>query len=280
MRMYYCGMEDELLEIPGVGRSIAIDLCDLGIQSVRQLKNQNPELLYEKLCKIRGTHIDRCMLYVLRCAVYFASNKKHDPELLKWWNWKDTKADLKIVPLTPARWNDFDKLFGENGACGGCWCMWWRIPRSQFNKQKGAGNKRAIRKVVASGEIPGLIAYVNGVPAAWCSVAPRKSFPVLEGSRVLAPVDASPVWSIVCFFVAKQFRRSGITAKLIEAAGDYAKKHGAKIVEGYPIDARGGNMPVVFAWTGFVQPFRKAGFKEVARRSKSRPIMRRVFSQL
>ncbi|MCL5991054.1 MAG: helix-hairpin-helix domain-containing protein [Bacteroidetes bacterium] len=78
----------ELQLIPGVGKSIAQDLWDLDYRSVSELKNENPEKMYEKFCKIKGQHIDRCLLYVFRCAVYFASNKIHDPELLKWWNWK------------------------------------------------------------------------------------------------------------------------------------------------------------------------------------------------
>lgn len=81
----------ELMKIPGVGKSIAQDLYDLGITQIADLKNKDPEKLYQKLCEMRGTHIDRCMLYVFRCAVYFASHKTHKPELLKWWNWKDKK---------------------------------------------------------------------------------------------------------------------------------------------------------------------------------------------
>jgi hypothetical protein len=82
------GSFKELQQIPGVGKSIARDLYDLGICSVSDLKNKNPEKLYAQLCLERGIHIDRCVLYVFRCAVYYASNKKHDPELLKWWRWK------------------------------------------------------------------------------------------------------------------------------------------------------------------------------------------------
>lgn len=81
----------ELQGIPGVGKSIANDLWDLGLRSIDDLKDKDAEKLYLKLCAIRGRHIDRCMLYVLRCSVYFASNDTYDPELLKWWNWKDRK---------------------------------------------------------------------------------------------------------------------------------------------------------------------------------------------
>lgn len=80
----------ELQRIPGVGESISVDLHDLGVRRVEDLRNADPERLYEQLCVRRGTHVDRCVLYVFRCAVYFASHSDHDPELLKWWNWKDT----------------------------------------------------------------------------------------------------------------------------------------------------------------------------------------------
>lgn len=79
----------EFRRIPGVGLSIAEDLWDLGFRSLEELRSQNPEQLYFHLCELKNAHVDRCMLYVFRCAVYFVSNNAHDPELLKWWNWKD-----------------------------------------------------------------------------------------------------------------------------------------------------------------------------------------------
>jgi len=182
---------------------------------------------------------------------------------------------LEFHPVTPGRWADFERLFGARGACGGCWCMWWRLKRSEYEKQKGAGNRRAMKKLVDSEQVPGLLAYSRGEPVAWCSVAPREEFPVLERSRVLKRVDDKPVWSVVCLFVAKSYRRKGLTAKVLEAAVEYAKRQGAAIVEGYPTEPRKPEMPDVFAATGLASAFRKAGFTEVARRSDTRPIMRR-----
>jgi len=80
----------QLQIIPGIGKSLSRDLVDLGYQDVNELKNENPDFMYQKLIDIRGRHIDRCVLYVFRCAVYFASNSTHEPRLLKWWNWKDS----------------------------------------------------------------------------------------------------------------------------------------------------------------------------------------------
>jgi len=181
---------------------------------------------------------------------------------------------LVFDPVTADRWKDLKALFGERGACGGCWCMWWRLKRSEFEKKKGEGNKRALKRIVDSGEIPGLLAYANGQPIAWCSIAPRETYPVLERSRTLKRIDDQPVWSVVCFFVAKPFRRKGVTVRLLRAAVEYAKKHGARIVEGYPVEPKKPRMPDAFAYTGLMSMFRKTGFVEVLRRSETRPIMR------
>jgi GNAT superfamily N-acetyltransferase len=185
---------------------------------------------------------------------------------------------IVFKPLTEKTWRDLELLFGPRGASGGCWCMWWRLRRSEYEKKKGARNKRAFHAVVRSGAPSGVLAYSQGKPVGWCAVAPRSDYPVLAHSRVLAPFDAQPVWSVTCFYVARGWRRSGLTAKLLEAAVKYATKRGAKIVEGYPQDSRAVDFPAAFAWTGFASAFRKAGFAEVARRSATRSIVRKTIT--
>lgn len=125
---------------------------------------------------------------------------------------------MRVLPLKSDRWGDFEELFGEKGACGGCWCMWWRIKRSEFELQKGEGNRTAMRALVDSGQVPGLLAYLDGRPVGWCSVAPREAYPVLDRSRILKPVDDTPLWSVVCFFVARGHRRRGVSGALRDAA--------------------------------------------------------------
>jgi GNAT superfamily N-acetyltransferase len=181
---------------------------------------------------------------------------------------------LTFHPLTPARWDDFERLFGERGACGGCWCMWWRLKRSQFEKKKGAGNKRAMKAMVRNGEVPGILAYAGKEPIGWCAVAPREDYGTLERSRILKPVDDQPVWSVVCFFVERAHRGSGVSVELLKAAVAHAERHGAQIVEGYPVEPKQDRMPDAFAWFGLASAFERAGFEEVARRSPTRPIMR------
>jgi GNAT superfamily N-acetyltransferase len=181
---------------------------------------------------------------------------------------------LKFRAATPARWKDIETLFGERGACGGCWCMAWRLPTAAWRAGKGAGNKRALKKIVLSGKAPGVIAYLGRQPVAWCAVAPRETYGMLARSRVLKPVDDHPVWSVSCLFVLKSYRRRGVSVELLKAAVEFARRKGARIVEGYPIQPTMPKTPDPFVWTGVPSAFRKAGFTEVLRRSKSRPIMR------
>ena len=182
--------------------------------------------------------------------------------------------DLEFQPVTPARWKDLEQLFGPRGAIGGCWCMWWRLKRKDFEAQQGEGNQSAMREIVESGKIPGILAFSKGNPVAWCSVAPREDFPVLDRSPVLKRVDDQPVWSVVCFFIAKEFRYQKISSKMLTAAVAYAVQNGASIIEGYPITPKKDQAPDIYIFTGLESTFLKAGFVEVARRSKSRPIMR------
>ena len=183
---------------------------------------------------------------------------------------------MEFHPVTPERWHDFEKLFGKRGACGGCWCMLWRLKRAEFEKKKGLKNKRAMKIIVASGNVPGILAYAEGEPIGWCSVGPRENYPALERSRGLKRVDDQPVWSVVCLFIARPYRRQGTSIELLKAAIDYAKRNGALLIEGYPFDLTGKKSPLPdpFVWTGLVSAYSKAGFVEVLRRSPTRPIMR------
>jgi GNAT superfamily N-acetyltransferase len=181
---------------------------------------------------------------------------------------------LEFRPLTAGRWPDLEALFGPRGACGGCWCMTWRLKRSEFDRGKGEGNRKAFRAIVRSGAEPGVLAYAGREPVGWCAVAPREAYTVLERSRVFAPVDERSVWSISCLFVTRRMRRSGVSVPLIRAAVEHAAAHGAEVVEAYPVEPYSAAMPAAFAWTGIVSAFEKAGFKEVLRRSRARPIMR------
>jgi GNAT superfamily N-acetyltransferase len=157
--------------------------------------------------------------------------------------------------------------------------MWWRRTRSAFDQQKGEQNKHAFHALVQAGDVPGLLAYANEQPIGWCAIAPRTAYLRLEHSRVLKRIDDAPVWSITCLFVARPFRRQGVSVGLLRAAMAFAATRGAGIVEGYPVIPRTPTMPAAFAWTGTLSAFRQAGFVEALRRSQARPIMRAVLGQ-
>ena len=183
---------------------------------------------------------------------------------------------IECQPLTPNRWGDFETLFGERGACGGCWCMTWRLSRADFERGKGAGNRAAMRELVRAGATPGILGYLNGEAIGWCAVAPRADYPALERSRVLKKVDDAPVWSASCLFVRKDCRKQGVSVALLRGAIDFVRERGGTIVEGYPIEPKKDDMPAVFAWTGVASAFEKAGFRVCVRHLGTRPIMRCV----
>lgn len=157
--------------------------------------------------------------------------------------------------------------------------MAWREGRKEFAALKGEGNRKAMRALVKKGKPLGVLLFDGAKAIAWCAVAPREDYVRLGGSKVLAPVDEKPVWSTPCFFVRKEYRGAGISVKLLRAAVEYAGQNGAKLVEGYPQDLGGKKLPPPFVWTGVLGTFERAGFKEVLRRSKTRPIMRKTTSK-
>ena len=191
---------------------------------------------------------------------------------------RSRRLSTRIVPVTPGRWADLERLFGDKGACAGCWCMWMRLPAAEFRRGKGAGNRRALRALVAK-RPPGLIAYVSDEPAGWVAVAPREEYVRLGNSRVLEPVEGERVWAAPCFFIGREHRGAGLTAALLEAAAYHAARNGARAIEGYPNMNRAERQAPAFVWTGFESTFKRAGFTEIARRSPTRPILRKALGR-
>jgi len=181
---------------------------------------------------------------------------------------------LATHPVDATRWSDIEMLFGTRGAREGCWCMRWRLRRSDFERGKGEPHRVRLQRGIAAGEVHAIIGYLDGEPVGWCSFGPREQLPGLLESEALAPVDARPVWSITCFFIARGVRRQGFTVELLRAAIEEAGRCGAVVVEGYPLDPPLEKVPVAAAWTGMLSTFIAAGFEEVCRRAPARPIMR------
>lgn len=182
-------------------------------------------------------------------------------------------TELSFKPLKRNLWTDLEELFGPRGACGGCWCMFWKLRGKAFEEVRGYETRQMHKSIVDSGVATGLLAYLHGEVVGWVAVEPRSAYPKLAHSRILKPVDEQPVWSVPCFFVGRAFRKQGITVALLKAAVEHVKTHGGKIVEGYPVETTK-NMPAPFVYTGTASAFLQAGFKEVARRAPTRPIYR------
>ena len=184
------------------------------------------------------------------------------------------KAHCRIEEATADRWDDFTTLMGPRGGAEGCWCMLWRLSARDYKAGQGDANREAMRDVFGEGS-PRLLAYDGETPIGWCSVAPRTAFPRLETSRNFKPVDDTPVWCVTCFFVVKAHRGKRVAERLLEAACDFAASRGGEAVEGYPTDTGGARDTRWFSWTGYLAAFERVGFREIARRSPKRPVMRK-----
>lgn len=191
-----------------------------------------------------------------------------------------TTSKFAVRPLTPERWNDLEAVFNAKGCsiARGCWCMYYRRSGSNAvpaGARYAQANRADLRKLVHSGVVPGLIAYRGKEPVGWVSIGPREDYAKLAKSRVAKPVDDQPVWSIVCFVVPAPYRGQGVARALLDGAVAYARRHGAKLVEAYPIDKPGRQISE-WLWNGPKSMFDAAGFTEVARRKPTRPVVRRA----
>ncbi len=180
---------------------------------------------------------------------------------------------LSFKPLKRNLWTDFEELFGLNGACAGCWCMFWKLRGKAFDAARGYETRQLHKSIVDSKKVTGLLAYLHGEVVGWVAVEPRSAYARLAHSRTLKPVDDQEVWSVTCFYVAKKFRRRGIAVELLKAAVEHVREQGGRIVEGYPVDAKT-DISSASIFTGTASVFQQVGFQEVARRTPTRPIFR------
>ena len=182
-------------------------------------------------------------------------------------------------PLTSERWPDLETIFNAKGCsmARGCWCMYYRRTGSPNHglpsAEQAQRNRAALKKLVASGDPPGLIGYRDGVPVGWASLGPREKYARLQRSPVMKPVDDQPAWSIVCFVVPAPHRGQGVARALLAGAIKYARQQGATLLEAYPVD-KAERSHAEFIWFGAMTMFAKAGFVEVTRRRPQRPVMR------
>jgi GNAT superfamily N-acetyltransferase len=194
---------------------------------------------------------------------------------------KEKDGQAERVPLTvrPLRKNDWPtilKLFGDRGACGGCWCMWWRVPRGGklWHECKGERNRQAFRELVEAGRVHAVLALAGKEPVGWCCFGPRQTFPHLERVKALKREFDKKTWSIVCFYIHAKWRNCGVAGQLLQVATSRAFALGALEIEGYPVvpSAATGKMPAAFAYTGVPKLFERAGYEPLPRPGVSRPL--------
>lgn len=183
-------------------------------------------------------------------------------------------GEMISAPLTPDRFPDLEKVFGDRGVARRCFCMHWRRPDGGYEDARD--NRDRFADITNDGPPPGLIGYVGGDPVGWVQVGPRSDFPTIGRSRLLKPVDDLDPWTINCFVVKAGQRSQGIGRGLLEAAIEYAKSRGAEVIEAYPVD--GHRESLVDYFTGTLGMFSEHGFAEILRRNDTRPIVRLTVS--
>jgi len=187
----------------------------------------------------------------------------------------DFLAKLTFEPLSTANWQQFVELFGERGACGNCWCMYYRLTNAEWTEGKfGDGNKEAMHALVRAQKPTGVLGMYEGKAVAWAAFAPRQDFAKLGRSRVHKRIDGEAVWSIPCLFVHKDFRRLGVSVALLRGLVRLAGEQGIGVVEAYPTVPTKVVLPDSFVWTGLLSAYLEAGFEVVDRRSVNRPMVR------
>jgi GNAT superfamily N-acetyltransferase len=178
--------------------------------------------------------------------------------------------EIEVRPVTKDRWDDLRALFGDRGAYAGCWCMWFRVPNRAWKQNGSAGNRAAMRAIVDEDRVPGLLAYRDGNPVGWVSVAPRREYERIAGDEEAAAREESaepssaPVWSVVCFYIDRHHRGSGVASALLSAAIDHARVRGARVLEAYPVEPEG-RTENASAFTGLRSMFERHGFVETGR---------------
>jgi GNAT superfamily N-acetyltransferase len=184
---------------------------------------------------------------------------------------------IALRPLTPDRWDDLVDLFGpERGANSGCWCMWWRMPRNEGRLASRDEKRDRFHAIVEAGPPPGILAHEGETAVGWCAIGPRQTLPQMNRSRVAAPLgEIEGVWAVNCFYIRSGHRGQKLMRRLLDGAIAFARKEGAAAVEACPLET---DRKLIWGegYVGIASVFRDAGFQEVARRSPTRPLMRRL----
>jgi GNAT superfamily N-acetyltransferase len=165
-------------------------------------------------------------------------------------------------PLTPDRFEEFADVINPNRRATHCWCLSHRLRAQDIAELGGGDREQAMRRLCERENPPGVVTYLSGTPVGWCNIGARADIPRLARSRLIRPVDAVPVWSVICVVVRSGHRRKGVTAHLIDGALQYAASRGVSAVEAYPVDPQG-RMDTTMAFVGTRSMFERAGFEVI-----------------
>jgi GNAT superfamily N-acetyltransferase len=185
------------------------------------------------------------------------------------------RGSFRVREIGPDDWADLERLFGARGACGGCWCMHWRVEKGEsWDDLKGENARARFRALVQSGKAHGLLAYDGDEPVGWAALDRKSDFSRLARSPSLRTDDAPDVWALPCFFVKAGHRGQGVASALLDGALDALRRRGGGTLEAYPL-AGEGKLPAAFAWTGTVPMFERAGFERETDAARGKVRMRR-----
>lgn len=174
------------------------------------------------------------------------------------------RSGVEVHPATADRFDDVAAVLGpKKPDAPVCWCLTYRIPNAENHVLRGPDRPARLRSYCEQHRAPGLVAYVDGEPAGWCSVSPRAGLSRLVGSRTIPTIDDVPVWSVVCFVIRSGFRGRGLTHALLAGAIEHARGHGAPALEGYPVDPGERRISSTLAYVGTTSLFESAGFQRV-----------------
>jgi GNAT superfamily N-acetyltransferase len=171
---------------------------------------------------------------------------------------------MDIRPLSVDTWQALVELLSAGGDSKWCWCQYWRKPGSNWSNTTAEDNRADLRALVDREPAPGLVALRDGKAAGWVGLGPREDFRRLARSRTIPQLPGDGVWVVNCFVVARTARRAGIASALLDAAVAYAREHGARTLEGYPVQTGGGRISSASVYTGTAGMFERAGFTVAA----------------
>lgn len=187
-------------------------------------------------------------------------------------------SDIQVLPATAERVDAVEQALTGGGDGANCQCQWWTLSARAFQETTRDEREGMLHAELAASPPPGLVALVDGAGAGWVRVGPRVRQPRLARTRAFAatsrePWDDAGVWAVSCFSVRKEFRRRGVTTALLAGAVDFARDHGARVLEAYPIDPEVTKVPVNTLYHGVLSVFLDAGFAEVGRSHPHRAVV-------